>query len=107
MLHREKSNRGSLIVDNATSGDRRHACAQAAPAGPDDVRKYIAAMAGELAELAYRSGLDGLASACDVAREVAEGNVRSRTRHVEYRRGDVAGANAGQRDVVAAQRAGR
>jgi hypothetical protein len=37
-------------------------------------------MAASLAEMAYASRLDALAVACDVVREIAEGNVSADTR---------------------------
>jgi hypothetical protein len=46
----------------------------------EDVRDYIRDMAAGLAELAYASRLDALAVACDVVREIAEGNVSTDTR---------------------------
>jgi hypothetical protein len=49
----------------------------------EDVREYIGAMATELAELALYNGLDALAVACDVAREVAEGKVSSAGRRLD------------------------
>jgi hypothetical protein len=51
--------------------------------GPElasDVRDYIRDMAASLAELAYASRLDALAVACDVVREIADGNVTAETR---------------------------
>lgn len=47
-----------------------------------DVREYIGDMAAGLAELAYANRLDALAVACDVLREIAEGNVSVDTRLV-------------------------
>jgi hypothetical protein len=44
------------------------------------VRDYIAEMAAGLAELALASRLDSLAVACDVVREIAEGNVQAQAR---------------------------
>jgi hypothetical protein len=49
-----------------------------------EVRDYVAAMAAELAELSVATGLDSLAVACDVVREIAEGNVNSQSRQVEF-----------------------
>jgi hypothetical protein len=48
----------------------------------EDVREYIGAMAAGLAELAYASELESLAVACDVVREIAEGNVDAQARVV-------------------------
>lgn len=48
----------------------------------EDVRDYIAEMAAGLAELALASQLDSLAVACDVVREIAEGNVSAEARLV-------------------------
>jgi len=45
-----------------------------------DVRDYIRDMAASLAEMAYASRLDALAVACDVVREIADGNVTAETR---------------------------
>jgi hypothetical protein len=47
---------------------------------PDEVRDYIAEMAGSLAQLALASQLDSLAVACDVVREIALGNVTAEAR---------------------------
>ncbi len=47
-----------------------------------EVREYIADMAAGLAELAYASRLEALAMACDVVREIAEGNMPADTRLV-------------------------
>lgn len=49
-----------------------------------EVRDYVAAMAAELAELAVGADLDSLAVACDVVREIAQGNVNSQSRQVEF-----------------------
>ena len=49
---------------------------------PEEVRDYIADMAAELAELALASRLDSLAVACDVVREIAQGNVAAEARIV-------------------------
>jgi len=49
---------------------------------PDEVRDYIADMAGSLAQLALASRLDSLAVACDTVREIAQGNVKAETRLV-------------------------
>jgi hypothetical protein len=48
-----------------------------------DVREYIGAMAAALAELAFHNGLDAVAVACDVAREIAEGKVSSDGRRLD------------------------
>jgi hypothetical protein len=50
------------------------------PECADDVCDYIRDMAASLAEMAYASRLDALAVACDVVREIAEGNVSADTR---------------------------
>jgi hypothetical protein len=47
---------------------------------PEAVRDYIADMAGSLAQLALASELDSLAVACDVVREIAQGNVKAQAR---------------------------
>jgi hypothetical protein len=54
--------------------------ARASPA--DDARDYIADMAAGLAELALANRLDSLAVACDVVREIAQGNVAAEARLV-------------------------
>jgi hypothetical protein len=48
----------------------------------EEVRDYIAEMAASLAELALASRLDSLAVACDVVREIAQGNVTADARLV-------------------------
>jgi hypothetical protein len=44
----------------------------------DEIRDHIGAVAAELAQLANSNKLDALAVACDVVREIAAGNVRSK-----------------------------
>lgn len=66
----------------AQNAEAQDAKAQEAKA-QEKVREYIATMAVELAELAYLSQLDALAVACDVVREIAEGNVKSHVLNVE------------------------
>jgi hypothetical protein len=57
---------------------------EAQEAQQKEVRDYVAAMAAELAELAVGADLDSLAVACDVVREIAQGNVNSQSRQVEF-----------------------
>lgn len=47
-----------------------------------DVREYIGDMAAGLAELAYANRLEAVAVACEMVREIAEGNVSIDTRLV-------------------------
>jgi hypothetical protein len=49
----------------------------------EEVRDYIADMAAGLAELALANRLDSLAVACDVVREIAQGNVAAEARLVK------------------------
>jgi hypothetical protein len=67
---------------NSDAASRKNLTADAALRR--EVGEFIRAMAVELAALAYLNNLDALAIACDVVREVAEGNVNSHQRHVDY-----------------------
>jgi len=58
---------------------------RAIDADPEHVCDYIGTLAAELAELALHNRLDALAVACDVVREIADGNVKSHPRHVDGR----------------------
>ena len=62
----------------------RHGRGVGQTATQKEVRDYVAAMAAELAELSVTAGLDALAVSCDVVREIAQGNVNSQSRQVEF-----------------------
>jgi len=76
-----KTSKISLLDAIETGAVRLDAAGCAERSGcAEDVRDYIRDMAAGLAELAYASRLDALAVACDVVREIAEGNVTADTR---------------------------
>lgn len=83
MMPRRKINRRTTESTVIPIGKSRHKYVKYEYATQADVREYIGAMAAQLAEMAFRSRLDSLAVACDVVREIAEGNVNSQTRQVE------------------------
>jgi hypothetical protein len=56
---------------------------QSVSTSAEEVRDYIADMAAGLAELALANRLDSLAVACDVVREIAQGNVAAEARLVK------------------------
>ena len=70
------------------------ASAPTVAASRQEACRYIETMAAEMAELAYSNNLDAVAVACDVVREIAAGNVRSKARWPEGKgNGKFAGAN--------------
>ena len=76
---------GSAVAAQARRPVRAATASPHSPAkrrshSPEAVRDYIADMAGSLAQLALASELDSLAVACDVVREIAQGNVRAEAR---------------------------
>ena len=73
----------SAAQTHARSGLKRSApVSQNVSKSAEDVRDYIADMAAGLAELALANRLDSLAVACDVVREIAQGNVAAEARLV-------------------------
>jgi hypothetical protein len=81
---KERTSRKALKPVTASPSRRRHSRGKMQEARQKEVRDYVAAMAAELAELSVATGLDSLAVACDVVREIAEGNVNSQSRQVEF-----------------------
>ena len=78
------------LARTAAHAHARGSLKKSAPVGhsgsksAEDAREYIADMAGSLAELALANHLDSLATACDVVREIAEGNVSAQARLIRY-----------------------
>ena len=73
----------SAAQTHARGGLKRSApLGQSVSKSAEDARDYMADMAAGLAEFALANRLDSLAVACDVVREIAQGNVAAEARLV-------------------------
>lgn len=72
-----------MLPEATPSGASATSSSASSPKEREEVREHISIVCHELAELAYKHGLDSVAVACDVAREVAEGNVDAAQRQVD------------------------
>ena len=81
---RERAGRKALKPVTASPCRSQYSRGAANATQQKEICDYVAATAAELAELSVASGLDSLAVACDVVREIAQGNVNSQSRQVEF-----------------------
>jgi hypothetical protein len=71
----------------ATAGRLGRGDAPSIAADRQEICSYVGALADEMARLAYAHQLDALAVACDVVREIAAGNVSSKSRQINGQAG--------------------